>query len=108
MSQYQSTSTLQTSVISWSIPRSERFELNKINCDNLYAIPESKSKRSTTVGYGTKYDLMPLAGKDTPGPDKYNLRSSFDNPFNKKGVIIGQKFKNSVCFNINNNYIKYI
>jgi len=101
MSQFQSTSSLQNSVITWSIPRTERFLTNKLYCDNIYNKPEKKTKISTTQGYGTKYDLMPMAGKGTPSPDCYNIKSLFENNnFHKKGVILAQKLRSPVIRSI--------
>ena len=104
MSQYQSTSTLQKSVPTYSIPRAERLVSAKLNCDNIYSKPEQKSTRSTTMGYGIKKDLLPLAGRCTPSPNAYNIRSfNEENNLHRKGVILAQRLKSNSVSLINTN-----
>ena len=95
MSQFQSSGTLQKSVSSISITKAERFPPYKVNCDNIYSLPSSKSLRSTSQGYGTKYDFTNMAGKDTPAPCTYNIKTVFNGKEKGKGVILGQKFKSA-------------
>jgi len=97
MSQYQSTNSLQNSVISWTFSKKRRFSEIKFKNDKLYNVETKKSGRYTTLGYGNKYDLMPLQGKGSPSPFNYNIKSVFEkNKEKKKGIILAQKLKNLV------------
>ena len=97
MSQYQSTNSLQNSVISWTFPKKKRFiDFTQTN-GKLYNIPTYKTNRATTQGYGNKYDFVSSHGKDSPSPFDYNLKSIFDiNKEEHKGVIFAMKLKNLV------------
>ncbi len=86
---------MQKSVVTWSIPRTERFKVNKLNCDNIYNVPAGRSKRGTSQGYGHKLDLMPQ--NISPSPSAYNIKSLFEkNSDHKKGVIVAQKLNTFV------------
>lgn len=95
MSPFKSSNTLQNSVNSYSFPKEDRFHLNykKNSPDSLYSIPESKSQRFTSQGYGNKVEMHNLTGKGAPAPNAYKLKSCFDNYLDhKKGVIFLEKF----------------
>jgi len=97
MSQYQSTNSLQNSVVSWTFGKNKRFNNFKQENYKLYNLSTSKNGRATTLGYGNKLDLLPLGGRGTPSPFNYNIKSLFDqNKADKKGIILGQKLKDLV------------
>jgi len=94
MSNFHSTNSLQNSISSWTVPKSERFHVRKLSTDRIYNIPQLLSTRSTTQGFGTKYDLMPLHGKGSPSPSAYSIKSIFEkNKLLKRGIIVGIRTK---------------
>lgn len=99
MSQFQSTNSFQNSVISWTFGKNKRFKNSKTSNDKLYNISGVISMRGASMGYGTKYDLMPLNGRGSPSPNAYSIKSLFDSDgsrVHKKGIILAQKLKNLV------------
>ena len=90
LSQFQSSNTLQNSSHIYSFPRSIRMDnkANKKLCDNIYNIPEQKSKRFTSLGYGQRGNLSSNLGK-LPSPQSYKIENLFDyNIKHKKGITI--------------------
>lgn len=59
-----------TAKAQYSFPKAERFPKEKVNSHNFYSIPDSLSKRTTTFGYGHKYDFTSDKEK-TPDPGAY-------------------------------------
>ena len=89
-SEFNSANTLQNSSCIYSIPRSIRMnrKLDKKLCDNIYNIPEQKSKRFTTLGYGQRGNISTDAQR-YPSPQSYKYESLFDyNLKHKKGITI--------------------
>jgi hypothetical protein len=111
MSKYQSSSTFQNSVISWTFKKEKRFQENKLNSDKIYDIKADSKNRYTTIGYGNRSDFVSAKGRYSPSPTDYNITSIFDkNQAEKKGFIIGKKYSNPLLntnpgvgsYNINN------
>ena len=89
-SEFQSSNTLQNSSHIYSFPKSIRMDnkLNKKLCDNIYNIPEQKSTRFTTLGYGKRGNASSELSK-YPSPQEYEYESLFDyNIKHKKGITI--------------------
>jgi hypothetical protein len=98
MSQHKSATSLQNSVYSWSFSKSSRFRDNKASeKGSLYTLPDFKNRRAPSLGFGTKYDLRPLQGRDSPPPNTYRIKTVFDiNMIKKKGPIILEKLSGAV------------
>lgn len=61
-----------TAKAQYSFPKAPRFPKVEPASSNFYTIPPALSKRSTSFGYGKKYDFT--QGKDpTPDPGKYSV-----------------------------------
>jgi hypothetical protein len=100
MSPYKSSSTLQNSVYSYSFSKQERFSGIKINCiDSIYNLPETKSLRFTSQGFGNKLEMINPTGLGSPPPNSYRLKSCFENSIDKKkGPLFMEKFSPLVSF----------
>lgn len=62
----------------YTFGKAKRFSTQqKITSSNAswYNLPSQKSKRSASIGYGSRYPLCRKS--DAPSPDKYNTISSF-------------------------------
>ena len=98
-SEFQSSNTLQNSSHIYSFPKSIRMDnkLNKKLCDNIYNIPEQKSTRFTTLGYGKRGNASSELSK-YPSPQEYEYESLFDyNIKHKKGItILGKPAEKSI------------
>ncbi len=95
---FQSCSTFQTgNIISYSIPKQKRFKgnYNPPVCHSIYEIPESKTNKYTTMGYGFRTDIINRKEiENKPSPNQYNFNSLFMDNINKtKGFSMSQKFK---------------
>ncbi len=90
ISNFQSSNTLQNSSHIYSIPKSIRINdkgYRKL-CDNIYNIPDSKSKRATNLGYGNRSHIFDDLEK-FPSPQEYKFESLFDyNLKHRKGITI--------------------
>ena len=89
-SEFQSSNTLQNSSHIYSFPKSLRMDnrIDKKLCDNIYNLPEQKSKRFTTLGYGQRGIVSSELSK-FPSPQAYKLQSLFDyNLKHNKGITI--------------------
>jgi hypothetical protein len=100
ISKYQSTNSLQNSSYMWSFTKSDRFDagLNKkpLN-DSIIHLPDTKSERYTSQGYGHRSELSSAAGRNSPPPNKYFIKSCFDlNIEKKKGPKILGKLQGMV------------
>jgi hypothetical protein len=84
MSEYQSASTLQNSVYSWTIAKSGRFGklYKQPSTQSIYDLPDSKGSRTTTFGYGER-NLFNIKSCSPP-PDKYNLPNIFEENISKR------------------------
>jgi hypothetical protein len=95
MSEYQSTNSLRNSSHIWSFTKSDRFSggvYKRAATDTIYKLPDTKSDRWTSQGYGERKDLRPTPGANSPPSNKYNIRSCFeDNLTKKKGPLILDK-----------------
>lgn len=95
ISQYQSAASLQNSVPTISFPKSSRFNLiyKKSGNDNLYTFRTTLNSRSTTQGYGSKWNFA-KTNLLSPPPNAYNLPHL--GPDLKKGPTISGKRENRV------------
>jgi hypothetical protein len=102
MSAYKSSSTLQNSVYSYSFPKQERFTEKIKNCvDTMYNLPETKSNRFTSQGFGSKLENINPSGLGSPAPNSYRLKSCFENSLDKKkGPVFLEKFSPLVNINL--------
>lgn len=65
----------------YSFPKDKRFRVPKEREANCYTLPDVKSQRSTTFGYGTKFDFTKqFGGKTAP---YYNIPTLFDSKANQ-------------------------
>ena len=87
---FQSSNTLQNSSHIYSIPKSIRINdkgYRKLN-DNIYNIPDSRSKRATNLGYGKRSNIFDDLER-FPSPQSYKFESLFDyNIKHRKGITI--------------------
>ena len=85
---YKSPHNSSTAKFLYSFPKSHRFsDMSRSgSLDKFYTLPESKSKRSTSFGYGTKYDFTAHV-KNFPPPGHYsNVDAMYK--FKKHGLSI--------------------
>jgi hypothetical protein len=97
MSEYQSASTLQNSVYSWTIAKSGRFGrlYKQPSTQSIYDLPDSKGTRTTTFGYGER-NIFNIK-LSSPPPDKYNLPNIFEENISKrKGTKLSSKINHMV------------
>lgn len=47
------------------------------SCDKMYNLPDIKTTRTTSLGYGKKVDFSKM-GPSSPAPNTYNRGSTFD------------------------------
>ena len=47
------------------------------SCDKMYNLPDIKTTRTTSLGYGKKVDFSKM-GPNSPAPNTYNRGSTFD------------------------------
>ena len=62
--------------------------LSRTQKSKFYDLPQLKSNRSTSFGYGDKTDLA-KKNLATPSPMKYNILGAFDNKNKKDGISFG-------------------
>ena len=74
----------------YSFPKSDRFNLRdgSKSPDVFYNIPDTRSRRGTSFGYGSKMDFS-NNGVVAPDPTNDNIRGSFENDIVKKGITFG-------------------
>lgn len=91
MSQYQSSYSLRNSIQSFTFNKEDKFKdsYRGLLTESIYNIPDQKNLRYTSLGFGKKYDLMPLEGRGVPGPNYYNIKSHIEiMKEKKKGALI--------------------
>lgn len=101
MSEFQSTSSYQNSVFSWTFSKSRRFNghYKKGLTDSIYNLPDNKNMRATIQGFGNRNDSRPRVGQCSPPPNKYKIKSIFEENFEKKkGKSISEKVAPLVYF----------
>jgi len=94
MSPFKSTNSLQNSVYSYGFPKTRRFDgmYKKPISDSIYSIPENRSFRYTTLGFGKRLELKTKAGRNSPPPNTYNIKSCFEKSVeHRKGVLLLEK-----------------
>mmetsp|Transcript_5085 Transcript_5085/g.9464 ORF Transcript_5085/g.9464 Transcript_5085/m.9464 type:complete len:203 (+) Transcript_5085:36-644(+) len=63
----------------FSFPKADRFtKPSKDINEAFYNSPNSLEKRTTSFGYGNKYDFTKERGRDIPPPNAYTMPSDFD------------------------------
>lgn len=95
MSPYKSSNSLQNSVYSWSFSKTGRFDglYKKPTSDSMYCVPEGKSSRFTSQGYGKRYEIKNVAGHNSPPPNTYKLKSCFEKSIDqRKGALLLEKY----------------
>ena len=70
----------------YSFPKDKRFHDEAKVDVPYYNLPNIRSKRTTSMGFGSKTRFEDLRG--IPSPDKYALKSEFDTK-KKKGPSFG-------------------
>ena len=96
MSEFCSTNSLQNSSYCWSIPRDIRIKdkgYKKLN-DNIYNIPDYKSTRFTTLGFGKRSNAFG-SKENSPSPQNYKISSLFeyDLKHNKGYSMLGRSLE---------------
>lgn len=94
MSPFKSTNSLQNSIYSWSFSKTGRFDgmYKKPISDSIYSIPEGRNFRYTTQGFGKRSEIKNHAGRNSPPPNAYNIKSCFEKSVeHKKGVLLLEK-----------------
>jgi len=86
-SDFHSVNSLQNSSYVWSFGKSNRFAYGKPHTESFYNVSASVCNRSTTMGYGNKYELKNLQGRNSPPPNSYNFKSQFESNVDKKRGI---------------------
>lgn len=85
-------SPLNTSVskMQYSFPKSPRFprDTRAVSTHAFYELPPITAKRTTTLGYGTKYDFTKNAVNNPP-PNAYSVPDLFTPPNKKSGYSFG-------------------
>jgi hypothetical protein len=103
ISEFQSSSSLQNSVCTYSIPKSPRFKNSADTGGGLYKLPGVLgSGRATGLGYGGR--LFPVEdknAKNSPSPSQYKLKSFVDELVKKCGVSIKGKLNLKVLVSVN-------
>ena len=97
-SQFFSSNALRNSSYCWTIGKDKRIKdkLYKKYNDNIYNLPELKSKRYTTLGYGDRGKTWDDQRNHFPSPATYKIKTVFDwNLLHKKGKTIGEKLNYS-------------
>lgn len=98
MSQYHSCWSLQNSVVSYSIPKKNRFVAiipGETFNDSIYNIGRNlNTTKSTSFGYGNKWNIDNMVRRNSPSPDTYNVTS-----YNRLGRT-GFSFKGKAPFNV--------
>ena len=93
--EFESSKTLQTSSISYSIPKTNRFSPEQN--ENLsyfpdYKFPDPNKYKGPSIGYGNKTNIINQSLKDLPSSQSYDIKSIFENNLSKnKGFTIGEK-----------------
>jgi len=103
MSSYKSSNSLQNSVYSFSFSKQPKFNgvYKKGISDTIYNLPDGKSTRYASQGFGNRVDLTNPYGKGSPAPNSYRIKSCFDNSLDhKKGPLILERFTPLVIYNI--------
>lgn len=71
----------------WSFSKEERFKSPKHISNIAYLSPQSTiSPRSTSLGFGSKWELINNKGKNSPPPGTYDLPTTFNKNLGPKLV----------------------
>ena len=99
MSQFQSSNSLRNSSYVWSFSKSGRFSYKKPMTDSIYKLPDTKTDRFTTQGYGERKELRSSKGQNSPPLNTYEIKTCFDfNLEKKKGPLIHEKIPGLVIY----------
>ena len=93
VTKFQSSATWQNTVSEVKFPKAKRFYRPRVINDMLYDLPNTRARRTTTMGYGVK-EISTLAtrlnAKYNPAPDRYSLADFTEiNMYQKKGKTFG-------------------
>jgi hypothetical protein len=97
MSEYQSSSTFQNSVYSFSFCRTDRFKnaVKEPSVHTIYNLPSLLTTRSTNFGYGARKVFE--GKKGSPSPDRYSIPTLFDiNIAKQNGTKLNSKIPSLV------------
>ena len=76
-------STIGKDSVRWSFSKASRFRKKMLNdCPEMVELPSTLEKRSTSFGFGKRYELVNTRGKDSPSPNVYKIRSCFESEKN--------------------------
>ena len=101
MSCYKSSNSLQNSVYSYSFSKQPKFNgmYRKNLSESIYNVPDNKSSRYTSQGYGNRVDVTNPYGRGSPAPNTYSIKSCFDSSLEqKKGALLLERFTPLVNF----------
>ena len=91
-SEFISSNVLRNSSYCWTLAKDKRIKdksYKKYN-DSIYNLPDFKSSRYTTQGFGIRGDFWIPVGKGDPSPDTYKIHTIFDiNQMHRKGATLG-------------------
>ncbi|OMJ94872.1 hypothetical protein SteCoe_1899 [Stentor coeruleus] len=63
----------------WTFSKEDRFKTPKrLESSDFIVFPSTLSPRSTSIGFGVRWELKNKVGKDSPPPGTYELPTSFD------------------------------
>ena len=80
-------STIGKDSVQWSFSRARRFKNKTMSqCPEFLELPSTLEKRSTTFGFGKRWQPRNPKGNDAPSPDKYSIPSCFD--LEKRGPLL--------------------
>lgn len=87
-------STIGKDTIHWSFPRASRYRRATLSdTSNEINLPSTLEKRTTSFGYGKRWEPKNPKGLDAPSPDTYSLRTCFD--IEKRGAFFTINLRNS-------------
>jgi len=93
-SEFISSNVLRNSSYCWSLGKDKRIKdksYKKYN-DSIYNLPDFKSSRYTTQGFGSRGEFWIPLGKGDPSPDAYKINTIFDiNQLHNKGATLGER-----------------
>ncbi len=74
----------------YSFPKGDRFASRgkTSSPDIFYNVPDTKTKKTCSFGFGNKLDLS-KSSKVPTDPTNYNLKSDFEKDFKKNGITFG-------------------
>ncbi|CAG9315241.1 unnamed protein product [Blepharisma stoltei] len=82
----------------WSFCKADRFSKDRhTKYPSYFILPSTLEKRSTSFGYGKRWEPFNPKGRDSPSPDTYSINTSFNllekKGYSMKGKVDSSKFK---------------